>query len=59
MNLDTVLMCAQVTARQQISALGHVGDDVQALIDELASAPAATVEQAPTDPVVDSVTAKK
>lgn len=44
MNLDTVLMCAQVTARQQLAALGTVGDDVQALIDELTPAPA--VEEA-------------
>jgi hypothetical protein len=47
MNLDTVLMCAQMTARQQIAALGCVGQDVQDLIDELTSAPAAEVEQVP------------
>ena len=47
MNLDTVLMCAQMTARQQIAALGCVGQDVQDLIDELAPAPAAEVEQVP------------
>lgn len=40
MNLDTVLMCAQATARQQLAAFNHVGEDVQALIDELTTAPA-------------------
>jgi hypothetical protein len=45
MNLDTVLMCAQATARQQVAALGCVGADVQELLDELAPAP--VVEEAP------------
>jgi hypothetical protein len=49
MNLDTVLMCAQMTARQQIAALGYVDADVQALIDEVESllVPDAVVEEAP------------
>jgi hypothetical protein len=55
MNLDTVLMCAQMTARQQIAALGCVGEDVQALIDELTTAP--VVEEAA--PVAKKATAKK
>lgn len=33
MNLETVLLCAQATARQQLTALGYVGDDVQELLD--------------------------
>jgi hypothetical protein len=62
MNLETVLMCAQTTARQQLAALGHVGDDVQALIDELAPAPvveeaAPVVEEAA--PVVEEVPAEE
>ena len=40
MNLDTVLMCAQMAARQQLSGLGHVDVEIQALIDELTAAPA-------------------
>lgn len=44
MNLDTVLMCAQLTARQQLAALGNVSEEVQALIDELTPAP--VVEEA-------------
>lgn len=49
MNLDTVLMCAQMTARQQLSALGYVDADVQALIDEVESllVPDTVVEEAP------------
>ena len=55
MNLDTVLMCAQVTARQQLAALGTVGDDVQALIDELTPAPAVEeVEQVPAEPAAEA-----
>jgi hypothetical protein len=44
MNTETVLMCAQITARQQLASLGFVGEDVQALIDELTPAP--VVEEA-------------
>ena len=44
MNLDTVLMCAQTTARQQMAAYNYVGDDVQALIDELTPAPVVAEE---------------
>jgi hypothetical protein len=44
MNLKTVLMCAQTTARHQIAALGAVDSDVQALIDELDAPP---VEKTP------------
>jgi hypothetical protein len=32
-------MCAEMTARQQLSALGQVGEDVQQLLDELAATP--------------------
>jgi hypothetical protein len=39
MNLDTVLMCAQLVAAQQTAALGCVDPKVQALIDELTPAP--------------------
>ena len=39
MNLDTVLMCAQMAARMQLSGLGHVDAEIQALIDELTPAP--------------------
>lgn len=46
MNNETVLMCAQMTARQQLAALGYVGADVQALLDELTPAPEAEVEEA-------------
>jgi hypothetical protein len=65
MNLNTILMCAQMTARQQIAALGYVDADVQALIDEVESllAPDAVVEDAPaaekTAPVAKKTTAKK
>lgn len=44
MNLDTVRMCAEVTARMQLTALGQVNEDVQALLDEL-NAP--VVDEAP------------
>lgn len=50
MNLDTILMCAQKVARQQVASLGCVDADVQALIDEVESllAPApVVVEEAP------------
>jgi hypothetical protein len=62
MNLNTVLMCAQATARQQLVAFNYVGEDVQALIDELTSTPAAeeaapVVEEAPV--VTKTATAKK
>lgn len=46
MNLDTVLMCAQMTARHQLAALGFVGDDVQELLDELTPAPEVPAEEA-------------
>lgn len=46
MNLDTVLMCAQATARHQLAALGCVGDDVQELLDELTPAPEVAAEEA-------------
>jgi hypothetical protein len=70
MNLDTVLMCAQMTARQQIAALGYAGEDVQALIDELTPAPVVVEEAAPVveeaapvveeaAPVAKKATAKK
>jgi hypothetical protein len=50
MNLETILMCAQTAARHQQTALGVVGADVQALIDEVESllAPAPVVDEAPT-----------
>jgi hypothetical protein len=49
MNLETILKCAEVTARQQLTALGHVSGDVQELIDEVASllVPDEVVEEAP------------
>jgi hypothetical protein len=49
MNLQTVLMCAQATARQQMAAFNFVGDDVQALIAEVESllAPDPGVEETP------------
>ena len=68
MNNETILMCAQVTARQQLASLGVVADDVQALIDELTPAPvveeaapaaeevapvAEEVEQVPAEPVTE------
>jgi starch synthase len=48
MNLETVLACAQTTARQQLASLGCVDADVQTLIDEVASllAPDSVVEEA-------------
>ena len=33
MNLDTVLLCAQMAASQQQNVLGYVSAQVQALID--------------------------
>jgi hypothetical protein len=61
MNTETILMCAQVTARQQLASLGFVGEDVQALIDELTPAPVVEeaapvveeVEQVPAEPVAE------
>ena len=41
MNTETLLMCVQMTARQQLAALGCVSDEVQALLDELTPAPVA------------------
>jgi hypothetical protein len=35
MNLDTVLMCAQMAAAKQLAGLGHVDPAIQDLIDEL------------------------
>ena len=69
MNLDTVLMCAQVTARQQLAVFGNVSEEVQALIDELTPAPvveeaapvveeaapvAEEVEQVPAEPAAEA-----
>jgi hypothetical protein len=55
MNLDTVLMCAQMAARMQQSGLGHVDADIQALIDELTAAPAVEpVVAAVVEPVVEA-----
>jgi hypothetical protein len=51
MNLDTVLMCAQLAARQQLSALGYVDPDTQDLIAEVQSLLA-------PDPVVETPKAK-
>jgi hypothetical protein len=45
MNLDTVLICANTTARLQLASLGYVAEDVQALIDELSPTPVAEVQQ--------------
>jgi hypothetical protein len=39
MKTETVRMCAEMTARHQLSALGQVGEDVQQLLDELATTP--------------------
>ena len=39
MKIETVRMCAEMAARQQLNALGHVGDDVKQLLDELANIP--------------------
>lgn len=39
MKIETMRMCAEMAARQQLSALGQVGDDVQQLLDELANTP--------------------
>jgi hypothetical protein len=52
MNLDIVLMCAHVTARQQLSAYNYVSEDVQALIAEIESllAPAPVVEAVEEEP---------
>ena len=48
MNLQTVLMCAQSTARQQLAAFGCVNPDVEALISEVESLLApAPVEEPP------------
>jgi hypothetical protein len=49
MNLDTVLMCAKMTANSQRAGLGYVDPEVQALIDEVESllVPDEVVEEAP------------
>ena len=39
MNLDVVLMCARTTAAKQLSGLGYIDSEVQALIDELTAPP--------------------
>lgn len=39
MKIETMRMCAETVARQQRNALGHVSDDVQQLLDELANTP--------------------
>jgi len=39
MNLDTVLMCAQMAAAKQMAGLGYVDPQIQALIDELTVSP--------------------
>ena len=44
MNLDTVLMCARAMASKQMSGLGYVENDVQAIIDELTPAPVSEPE---------------
>ena len=52
MNIDTVRMCAETTARQQLAALGCIGDDVQELLAELDAAATSTVEEV-ADPAPD------
>lgn len=49
MNLDTVLMCAKMTANNQRAGLGYVDPEVQALIDEVESllVPDEVVEETP------------
>jgi hypothetical protein len=47
MNLDTVLMCAQMAAAQQLAGLGQVNPDILDLIDELTI----PVEQVPVEQV--------
>jgi hypothetical protein len=47
MKIETVRMCAEMVARQQRNALGHVSDDVQQLLDELANAPDGDVAAKP------------
>ena len=48
MNLQTILTCAQSTARQQLAAFGCVNPDVEALISEVESLLApAPVEEPP------------
>lgn len=59
MNMDTVLKCAQMAARQQEAFLGNVDQDIQDLIAELTpAAPVAepVVEDAP-EPVAEEVPA--
>ena len=55
MNLETVAMCAQFTARQQLAALGCVSEDVQALIDELTPAPVVEEESVGEDTPAEAV----
>jgi hypothetical protein len=49
MNLETILKCAETTARHQMAGLGYVTPEVQELIAEVESllAPAPVVEDAP------------
>ena len=49
MNLETIRLCAEMAARQQLAALGNVGDDVQELLDEVNSllVPDEVIEEAP------------
>ena len=73
MKTETVRLCAEMTARQQLSALGQVNEDVQQLLDELANTPdgelvlktttrkpkAAPVAEAPVEaPVEDTAAAE-
>lgn len=55
MNLDTVLMCAQMAAAKQLSGLGFVDPAIQELIDELTipveQVPLAVQEEAPVEQV--------
>ena len=60
MKTETVRLCAEMTARQQLSALGQVNDDVQQLLDELANTPdgdlviKTTTRKAKAAPVVEA-----
>jgi hypothetical protein len=47
MNLDTVLMCAQMAAAKQLAGLGYVDPAILDLIDELTI----PVEQVPVEQV--------
>ena len=45
MDMETVKKCVEIAAQQRMNTLGEVGDDIQALLDELNAPP--VVEEEP------------